>query len=1115
MLFEALASGTGGGEWSYIVLMKAPLNAAIVLDDGDEEVETTGAGVDTLIGIPLHNGSSAYTLTVTMNGLTAPTQTVNTPADTTPSGGISDVITVNFAKLHITYDENFRGQTMSLSDGTHTASPSPVIPATGNTFDVYVPYTGNWSIEATDPVSGDPFPSSPDPVPVSDLTATVNVGLYVIPNGAQVTPTDVIDTWLLCADVKNTGYTTLAQVLADEDVLFKVLTSDNANDYLKRSKTWATGTGSITDSELAMQIIGADDYASETLLSDSDWCEAICNSEYFEDVLNAKNPIMTANDAPSGYVASASSVYGNRSDLQPWVAFDGIPDASHAWAGANSEDWIKLKFLRAFNLRKVGMVLNNTTYLSIVLEGSDDDSDWTPLKTWTNITTQTTNPISEVLANNVDSFKYYRLTFKLNSVNINVYEIYFYGREAAGVQTWLKAADIERPYTTLAEVLSDHVALQKLMSSHDAVDYLVTAKAWIDTITSDATAMRYIGKRNYAADTLLADSEWCEGICGSAYRDSVVSRDLPISGTANGTYAGDSRFTVDHSYDGSTATEWAGPNANTVNGGDWAIYNLGSKKKVASIDIVFATGTSADVDTTIQIFGSDDPSNFTDELVPTTPSFKANNPWTTQGTSTEKQMRNFILNAEYQYFKVVLTKVTSNGNSIGIGDIYFFEREDVDETKIDIISATNDTVYKLVNGSPVNFPTLTGNTVQVNRTTDLPNGTYILGSTTAKDPDDLTADYRKEVVIDDDIFEVAVMPDDALYWYGYLDGNCEAFRVTNSGVSSTLKVTFDTNKVTCPSDGNGSNGLVNKNALENGVAKKASVISKVTSAYGNHYTSFWRPTSKLTTLTAPTEEVNKQLNTLKYDRLDINSDSKYAYVGQYDQSANEIHAFWLSKPNPLANFFSAPNDNVYYMSGGVQVPFCKTDEYGGAVVNYAQYAGQTLTLFSSVAKDPDNLSNPYSKEVTISANTKKVYLMPDNVIYWFGYESDNLEDMSTNNGWGNWSSGITWETPTRYNNYIDLTISASSKARGIATKNAIPTVSKWNCIVDVDTPSNYPKIDLCSNKSSYSDNLQLMFNTTSGLQVGTLNDTYGTNRYGEIEMNGSTSAFKVYAFWYE
>ena len=83
---------------------------------------------------------------------------------------------------------------------------------------------------------------------------------------------------------------------------------------------------SIGDSQNAMQYIGANNYAADTLLADSDWCEEICNSTYFENVLNVKGPTMTGNTTPSG-TCIKSSILGAEYDA--YKAFDN--DDSTRW----------------------------------------------------------------------------------------------------------------------------------------------------------------------------------------------------------------------------------------------------------------------------------------------------------------------------------------------------------------------------------------------------------------------------------------------------------------------------------------------------------------------------------------------------------------------------------------------------------------------------------------------------------------------------------------------------------------------------------------------------------------------------------------------------------------
>lgn len=88
-----------------------------------------------------------------------------------------------------------------------------------------------------------------------------------------------------------------------------------------------TGNG-ITEDSTAMTYIGLNNYCANTLLADSDWLNAICNSAYFESVLNAKVPIMTDNTHPSGVCSATSYASGN----EPYKAFDGN-DSTFWYAG--------------------------------------------------------------------------------------------------------------------------------------------------------------------------------------------------------------------------------------------------------------------------------------------------------------------------------------------------------------------------------------------------------------------------------------------------------------------------------------------------------------------------------------------------------------------------------------------------------------------------------------------------------------------------------------------------------------------------------------------------------------------------------------------------------------
>ena len=151
-----------------------------------------------------------------------------------------------------------------------------------------------------------------------------------IPDGSTVTPTDDVQTLLNCADIWDKAYTTISQLLADTTSLLAVITDNNAVDYLVRSTTWASA---VTGDSTAMTDIGADNYASNTLLANATWCTAICNSTYFESVLNVKVPTMTSNTTPSGE-CFANSLYPSSSNY-PWWAFNGN-ESDEGWRGSQT-----------------------------------------------------------------------------------------------------------------------------------------------------------------------------------------------------------------------------------------------------------------------------------------------------------------------------------------------------------------------------------------------------------------------------------------------------------------------------------------------------------------------------------------------------------------------------------------------------------------------------------------------------------------------------------------------------------------------------------------------------------------------------------------------------------
>lgn len=255
-----------------------------------------------------------------------------------------------------------------------------------------------------------------------------------LPVGSTVTPTDDVQMLLACAMIGDSEITTLAELLADSTTLSAVIASQNAIDYLVRSTTFASD---ICADQSAMSLIGLNNYASNTLLADSDWLEAICNSTYFESVDNVKVPTMTSDTTPSG-VCSASSVYNTTTPA--FKAFDG--DDTTKWQALQTTypQWLQYEFTNEQKINKItfyGSVTGSGNGHSMVKEfyfqGSNDNftNDSHDLVHDTVEDSAVSRVFTYNFVNEI-SYKYYRLYFVSSYATNNYFStknVQFYGRE--------------------------------------------------------------------------------------------------------------------------------------------------------------------------------------------------------------------------------------------------------------------------------------------------------------------------------------------------------------------------------------------------------------------------------------------------------------------------------------------------------------------------------------------------------------------------------------------------------------------------------------------------------------------------------------------------------------
>ena len=186
-------------------------------------------------------------------------------------------------------------------------------------------------------------------------------------------------------------------------------------------------SASIVTDATAMTYIGQNNYCANTLLADATWCEAICNSEYFESVLNVKVPTMTDNTHPSGE-ASASSY---DSDHYAYKAMDG--NSGSYWFCRTGNSTIGYDFGRSINAYLAIMLISSqdtaTRTYTQKIQSSSDGVTWNDESTAASITT-TGSAVTTKIIFSAENKNAFRLNFaSSNDRSPALWTLQFYGRE--------------------------------------------------------------------------------------------------------------------------------------------------------------------------------------------------------------------------------------------------------------------------------------------------------------------------------------------------------------------------------------------------------------------------------------------------------------------------------------------------------------------------------------------------------------------------------------------------------------------------------------------------------------------------------------------------------------
>lgn len=260
-----------------------------------------------------------------------------------------------------------------------------------------------------------------------------------------------------------------------------------------------------------------------------------------------------------------------------------------------------------------------------------------------------------------------------------------------------------------------------------------------------------------------------------------------------------------------------------------------------------------------------------------------------------------------------------------------------------------------------------------------------------------------------------------------------------------------------------------------------------------------------------------------------NATSYYYYrlyiTGLYVSSNVSLSALQFYRKSDLPIIHSAVEDSIFYMDDGSPVALCGIPVGDTIDVDLEAYKGQTLTLVSTVAKDPTNLSNDFTMPVRITPNITEIYLMPIKSLYWWGSECGQT---FTSKSVPSTTLLNTTATTNKNNKVLSITTSSSGTfASGYVTSDTKETTdaTKLCCLASSASMYNYGGsnvISQCyySGGSTYASGTQICYSaalttltkfetditSVTSAQLGIMLQVYGASRTSQVTVN---------ALWYE
>lgn len=216
------------------------------------------------------------------------------------------------------------------------------------------------------------------------------------------------------------------------------------------------------------------------------------------------------------------------------------------------------------------------------------------------------------------------------------------------------------------------------------------------------------------------------------------------------------------------------------------------------------------------------------------------------------------------------------------------------------------------------------------------------------------------------------------------------------------------------------------------------------------------------------------------------------------------------------DIYSAASDTLSYTDdNGAQT--VTTDATGKATVvsititQPSAGVDPTITFTSSVAKDPANLSNNYSKSVTVTENTTNIYIMPDACVYWWGWKISTTSNPNSGHpSYSNAGNALSFET----NSATASAPSSQSQSKYTVFDTALDITGMSTCEV---ISGSSPQINQYSNTGTGNMYIGVQSSRSSsgtGIRISERSTTTSTDMSKDISISTSSSLV-IYAIWFE